>query len=243
MRWIESLRLQIRARKYERKNDPGGIAYLKLTIQPGQTVFDVGAHKAGYLYFMLQRTGAKGTVVAFEPQPGLFHYLQQLRQQLDWSNVQLEPLALSDEAGSTTLYVPDQTDDSGASPGATIVKEIGIAGFQAAGAVQTDTLDAYCERHHLQPHFLKIDVEGNELNVLKGGQATLLRCRPKILVEIEARHVGEETALATFDYLQGLGYKGYFIFGTEKLPLSVFNFEKHQQPGKSIPYCNNFVFE
>ena len=85
-------------------------------------------------------------------------------------------------------------------------------------------------------------MEGNELRIFKGGVETLKKFKPKILVEIEARHVGKEKVLETKQFLQDLGYKGKFIMGLERIPVSEFSFEKHQNPGVE-PYCNNFTFE
>jgi len=90
---------------------------------------------------------------------------------------------------------------------------------------------------------LKIDVEGNELNIFRGGVDTLKKYKPKILVEIEARHVGQDKAVETFDFLEALGYKGYIIADLSYLPLTEFNFDKHQNTGDKGNYCNNFIFE
>jgi len=108
--------------------------------------------------------------------------------------------------------------------------------------VQTETLDSYCKKHNIKPDFLKIDVEGNELNVFIGGIETLKKYRPKILFECEERHVGKEKVLKTFSFLEKMGYKGQFIAGDKILPLSIFDFAIHQNR-EIKPYCNNFIFE
>ncbi len=84
---------------------------------------------------------------------------------------------------------------------------------------------------------------GNELNVLKGGIEIINKCRPKILVEIEARHVGQRCVLETFNFLESLGYKGSLLFGMVKIPLSEFSFDKYQNADDRKNYSNNFVFE
>jgi hypothetical protein len=109
--------------------------------------------------------------------------------------------------------------------------------------VATITLDDYVTKYDLSPALLKIDVEGNELALFRGGADTLRRLRPKILVEIEARHVGRDQAEQTFRFLTDLGYAGRFIEGKNYRPLAEFDFDRHQQPGGAGWYCNNFVFE
>jgi FkbM family methyltransferase len=240
MKLLELIKLKYRADKYKTRNDVGEIAYIESKLQPGQTVLDIGAHKAGYLYIMLKKVGAAGKVYAFEPQSRLYNYISKLRQLFHWNNVTIEHLALSDKNGSVTLFVP-AAKGKFTSPGATIApkeqKQYGIK-----EEVRTETLDSYCERNNITPHFLKIDVEGNELRVFKGGIHTLTTHKPAMIFECEARHIGKERVMEVFGFLQAMGYKGSFICKRERIDLSHFNFDKHQLEGQQ-PYCNNFIFE
>ncbi|HXL57140.1 MAG TPA: hypothetical protein VN958_12825, partial [Chitinophagaceae bacterium] len=58
------------------------------------------------------------------------------------------------------------------------------------------------------------------------------------------RHVGSEKVFEIFKFLEDLRYRGSFICGADRIPLTVFNFENYQNPlnAKNI-YCNNFTFE
>lgn len=206
MKLIERIKLQRRANKYKNKDDIGGIAYVNSSIKTGQTVLDIGAHKAGYLYFIRKQVGSGGSVFAFEPQSNLYQYIIKIKRLFNWENVTVEHLALSE-------------------------------------TVSTETLDSYCSRKAIKPDFLKIDVEGNELNVFKGGIETLKKNKPKIIVEIEARHVGQALVLETFQFLESLQYKGHFIQRQNRIPLSSFNLDIHQNINDKANYCNNFTFE
>lgn len=242
MMLLDSIKLAWRARKYQRKTDPGGIAFLIDKIGQGQTAMDIGAHKGGYLYFMRKAAGPQGHVIAFEPQLKLHDYLAGMKFKCRWDNVTLERIALSDSTGTAELFIPGNTVSEGSSPGASIA----LAGDPASGrteTVATITLDDYVTKYDLSPALLKIDVEGNELALFRGGAHTLRRLRPKILVEIEARHVGRDQAEQTFRFLTDLGYAGRFIEGKYYRPLAEFDFDRHQQPGGTGWYCNNFVFE
>jgi FkbM family methyltransferase len=241
MRLLEEVKLSYRANKYKNRHDRGGIRYILKAIESGDTVFDIGAHKGGYLYFILQKTGDKGKVFAFEPQSLLYNYLVKLKNVLNWTNVTIEHKALSDKVAKTTLYIPENRNEP-SSPGATIVEPQVRMGNEKTEEVSTDTLDGYCARLGIHPDFLKIDVEGNELPIFKGGIETLQRDKPKIFVECEARHVGKERVMETFIFLQNLGYTGYFIKDLDFIPLKEFNIELHQDMSLK-PYCNNFIFE
>lgn len=243
MKLIERIRLKYRAFKYKNKNDKGGIAYLLSNVKAGDIVFDIGAHKAGYLYFMIKQIGGTGKVFAFEPQVSLYQYIVKLKKLFSWTNVTIEHLALSDKAGRVKLYIPSDRKSHGSSPGASIVKPEYPGGIGSTEEIDTETLDSYCTRHSIKPVFLKIDVEGNELRIFEGGINTLRKCKPKILVEIEARHVGRDQVFQTIEFLQKLGYQGFFIQGKNRLPISSFNLDQHQNPANLERYCNNFIFE
>ena len=242
MKIFESIKLLHRVYKYS-KSDKGEFAFIKKSIKKGDFVFDIGAHKAGYLYYMLEQVGKQGQVFGIEPQSILFTYLQKLKSLFDWNNVVIENIALSNISGQSNLYLPTQLNGKLSSPSATIVEHDNDINFQSTEKVIITTLDAYCEKHQLIPHFLKVDVEGNELNVFKGAENILKKYRPKILVEIEARHIGKEQVMETIHYLVSLGYQGKIIQGNNFIPISEFTFEKFQDFSNKATYCNNFIFE
>jgi FkbM family methyltransferase len=238
--FIEKIKLSHRANKYQTKDDKGGIQYILESVQPGQVVFDIGAHKGGYLYFFQQLVGSKGKVFAFEPQSFLFNYLQKIHRLFKWQNVQLHHLALSDSAGSVTLFIPVKENKKSSSPGATIVA--GTHNDAVTENVETQTLDSFAQQNNTRVDFIKLDVEGNELRVLQGAIHSINTYHPKIIFECERRHVGEAQVKETIAFVENLGYTGRFIYDTQFLPLSEFDFEKHQDINKQ-PYCNNFIFE
>jgi FkbM family methyltransferase len=243
MKILEKIKLLLRANKYKNKNDKGGIAYINTSITAGQTVLDIGAHKAGYMYFMRQRVGATGHVFAFEPQVQLYNYISKLKQLFNWQNVTLEHLALSNTAGTVTLYIPQNAKGKASTPGASIVTPDASKAMDHTETVAMETLDNYCTRKNIVPHFLKIDVEGNELKVFEGAYNILSQHKPKIIVEIEARHIGEAQVMATIAYLQKLNYTAYILHGMQHVPIAEFSFGKYQNLQDKANYCNNFIFE
>ncbi|MFN4080843.1 MAG: FkbM family methyltransferase [Saprospiraceae bacterium] len=244
-RLLNYSKLWLRAWKYKTKYDKGGIAYIRRQLRRGQTALDIGAHKGGYLFWMQRQVGDEGRIAAFEPQAHLYRYLVGLKSVLGWRQTTIARLALSDAEGQTTLYIPMHRQGGGASsPGATIVSQKAQGeGDCRVETVHTQTLDAYCAEHALAPDFLKIDVEGNELRVFRGGEQTLRKYKPRILVEIEARHVGAAQVRETLAYMAQLGYSGFFIHGSKLRPIAEFSLDRYQNPQNMRDYCNNFVFE
>jgi hypothetical protein len=93
--------------------------------------------------------------------------------------------------------------------------------------------------------FIKIDAEGHEELVLNGASATLTRCRPNLLIEIEQRHL-RKSIDEVLRHVLSFGYRGYFMAGGQLQPLARFDVEQHQHAyfhNWSDPaYVANFFF-
>ena len=245
-RMFERIKYWYRGMRYKHKLDRTEIRYILDKGKDGEVAVDIGAHKGAYLFWLQKKVGTKGWVFAFEPQPKLSKYLTMMCQKNKYKNVFIENQGLSSKRGSFELYIPSGKSSS---PGASLEKHgIEPNGYQSV-EIQTTTLDDYfLKERNLKPHFLKIDVEGHELSVFKGGEELLREAKPNILVECEQRHLGDTKIEEVFAFLVDLGYKGFFIWNNELKPLSEFVVEKHQKikEGRfwmSKDYCNNFIFE
>jgi hypothetical protein len=109
--------------------------------------------------------------------------------------------------------------------------------------VRVRTLDDICAGAESRVSFIKIDVEGHELKVLRGGVETLRKHRPNLLIEIEQRHSPGPIS-ETFAFIASQGYSGEFITPDRKREeLSAFRMEVHQPPD-AVPgqYVSNFIF-
>lgn len=145
-------------------------AVLQRFVEPGATVFDVGAN-IGYPAVILSGlVGERGRVVAFEPAPKTFALLQ--RSLADIPNITLVDAALAEHAGNAPFFIPVNIDTAGfrASAGSQEVR------------VRTETLDRMVEAYGM-PDFLKVDVEGFEPAVFAGGQELLREARTTIAFE------------------------------------------------------------
>jgi len=226
------IKLLHRAWKYRFLTDRYEISYMMQRITPGSVVFDIGAHKGGYTFWMKRAAGSKGRVIAFEPQEKGAALLAVL-----YPGIRVERLAVSDQCTTRPLHIQPQSYE--VSFEASLEKQYEGA---VTEQVNTTTIDAYCRQHHLKPQFIKIDVEGHELAVLRGACETLRNDRPFLLIECEERHAGRDGVEAVFTLLSSLGYKGYFFRNKQQLPVEQFSSEQYQVAGKT-PYINNFVFE
>jgi FkbM family methyltransferase len=235
-----NLRLFYRSWKARYRDQRHEIRATLSFIQPGNTVVDVGAHKGAYLYWLQKAVGTGGKVFAFEPQPSLFRYLEQITASMKWNNVMLKKCALSDSTGTRKLYVPNEN-----SPGASLETVAGSAHGSSYNC-QTDTLDNQL-RGAAKITFLKIDVEGHELQIFHGAKQILSQHMPAILFECETRHLQHHTMKDVFTFLEDLGYGGGFFSAQGLRPLAEFDPEIHQKRNSerfwdAPGYCNNFLF-
>lgn len=240
------LRYLYRAYRYRWRGDVAEIRFLCERLQSGQTAVDAGCFKGAYTYWMRQRVGPTGEVIAFEPQPRQVEYLRDILATMRYDNVTVEAMGLSNEPGELELFVPAKASGSG--HGATfVVEKAAAAGNRKPVAVKVTTLDTYFAVRPRKPDFVKIDVEGHELAVLEGAREILAEHRPTILVECEARHRSDRDVQPVFDFLVSFGYEGSFFQRGRRHPLAEFDPERHQQHvrGEKLPadYVNNFAFE
>lgn len=235
------LRYLYRAYKARYRDQKSELAAALAAVRPGDTVVDAGANKGAYLYWLRRAVGLTGAVFAIEPQPKLTEYLQAVCENMAWTNVLVRGCALSDKTGTARLYVPGLSD----SPDASLESCVGDKPGQTYDC-QITTLDDCLVRAE-RMSLLKVDVEGHELNVFRGGEQTLRKHKPTIVFECEAGHLTRHTPADVFKFLESLGYVGRF-FSTHGLrPLAEFDIAIHQKTvGERFwdakDYCNNFCF-
>lgn len=145
-----------------------------------KVVYDIGAHTGAYSMFFSRQVGPRGTVVAFEPNPGTFARLRRNLEINRIANVRPLPLALGQEAAQRAIYMlPGMPSTASLAPEAHTRLRRRVAMAEVAA------LDTVAPELNLPPpDFLKIDVEGMETEVLAGATAMLRRWRPDLLIEI-----------------------------------------------------------
>jgi len=188
-------------------------------VPPGRTALDVGAN-IGLFSHALSRLCPR--VEAFEPQPGCLESLRAFAAGTR-GRVVVHPTAVSDHDGTLTLHIPeaDGTTSGLATFRATVA---GQSGPVRALEVPVRRLDGF---NFTGVGFIKIDVEGHEIEVLRGAEQTLRREKPVLMIEIEQRHL-EFPIADIFAWLGGLGYQGFFLRGGAKVPLEQFSVEADQ---------------
>lgn len=142
-------------------------------LKPGMVVVDVGAHIGTHTVFFAQAVGPQGAVVSVEPQRFIHQILCANIALNALQNVLTYQAAFGEEPGSIAV-LPLNYGVENNFGGLELGK--GHKGY----SVPVMTLDSLALP---QCHFVKIDVEGMEANVLRGARATLGRHRPLLYVE------------------------------------------------------------
>jgi len=149
-------------------------AFYRAYLSDGMTAFDVGAH-VGNLTTLFSRLVGRGAVHAFEPAPEAFGALRSALATERASNVIANPIALSDRPGPARLNCYDGPFQAFTTMANRPLADYGVdAGPARPVDVEATTLDAYCRAKGVgRIDLLKIDVEGAELQVLRGAREML----------------------------------------------------------------------
>jgi FkbM family methyltransferase len=180
---------------------------LSPSIPADAIVFDVGAH-AGQFTKLFARMAPEGFVYAFEPGTYARAILRAAVRLNFIRNVAILPLALGERGGVAILRVPVKRSGSYGF-GLAYVGDDWSAGaeLEAVGIATLDEVAAALRLERLD--FIKADIEGYELRLIKGARATLTRFKPALLLE------HDETRLARagdrledlWNELVSLGYR------------------------------------
>jgi FkbM family methyltransferase len=147
-------------------------AFLRSSVKPGAVCVDVGANVGVYVLQFAHWSSPSGRVVAFEPNPAA---CAMLRRHLQWngieSRVDTVPVAVGAAAGPGTLYAAGHDGMSRLE-----TPNPAIASRTHPLPVPMVTLDEYGRTAGLQPDWLFIDIEGEEIAALAGASA-MIRAR------------------------------------------------------------------
>lgn len=165
-------------------------------VRPGDTVVDAGANFGAHTLVFARLAGPLGAVLAFEPQRVVFQTLCANMALNSITNAHCFQMALGAQAGQVVVPPIDYTRDDN-------YGGVGLGAYAEGEAVQMMPLDgaslSACR-------FIKVDVEGMELDVLRGAEQTLRRLQPIVYVENDRA----DRAADLIAYLSALGYALYW---------------------------------
>jgi FkbM family methyltransferase len=178
-------------------------AALRTFLRGGDTFIDVGANKGDFSLVASRIVGSTGQVIAFEPAPENCEWMRKSITLNGYDNIRLYQFALSDANGSATLHLGEKSGFH------SLLRGLPRRRGDSIG-VEVRRLDDFLpEAGYQQPiGMVKIDVEGGEMDVLRGAKETLLQ-NDEVVVAVEVhREFGVDVEMV-FAYLEDLGFRLY----------------------------------
>jgi FkbM family methyltransferase len=179
---------------------------IKNHLRAGETFWDIGANIGWFSLFASKIAGSKGSVFSFEPSTDVFNLLAANTQGLHSiraircgvGNTDTVKVFAAQGVSGSASFVEEVTKINQHYLPETPIRKVEV------NIRKVDTL----VKELGQPHLVKIDVEGFELEVLKGAAGLLSTARPTLIMEIHPRQLalsgGSEELV--FELLKGHGY-------------------------------------
>jgi len=171
----------------------GEVALFEKLVKPGQVVVEVGSNIGCHTVVLAHLVGPTGAVHAFEPQRIVFQTLCANLSLNSITNVFAYQVAIGKTAGKVVVPVPDYCQDG----------NFGAVELGRHTVGETASMHTIDSLNLTGIHFLKIDVEGMEQEVLEGAVQTISNHAPVLYVEND--RPAKSDALLRF--IAGLGYR------------------------------------
>lgn len=224
----------------DRKIEPE-LLWITKFLNEDAVFMDIGANVGAYVFQVLKKIPAEN-IFAFEPNKSLNKRLHRI-----FPKINIFEIALSDENAEKEFKIPvikgkklhtrgtlcaDRKEDD--EENAVIQK------------IKVETLDFWVEKQNLQKlDFIKIDVEGNEIKTVFGGQKTIQKLKPILMIEIEQRH-HKEPVWTFISEIESWDYSANFLnretLELESLRKDFFENQNSENVKNYSHYINNIIF-
>lgn len=180
--------------------------FVNKEIKEGMVVLDIGAHIGIIAVPLAKKVGANGKVYAFEPTPTTVSILKETIRINNIKNISVQPYALANTKGKLIFYTSDNKVDNSNS----LIDNHRLDRKENKIEVEVNTLDDFKVSSNISKiDFIKIDVEGAELRVLKGAAKTIGQDKPKMVLSMHPASIKNsgDSAEEIWNFLNGYGYK------------------------------------
>ncbi len=196
----EAICLKILRDRYE----PVETALVQNTVEENGCVLDIGANIGYFTMLLAKLVGPNGHVYSYEPIPHLHEKLAASVAENSFSHVHLNECALSNENGRfSMIYLPHARNAGGSFLNTQNESLKGHGTLE----VQTRKLDDLEFPDTIS--FIKMDAEGAEVNIIRGGERLLTAEHPKILSEIHPAQLLRVSNATADDFIRQMAQYGY----------------------------------
>ncbi len=198
--------------------EQGTVSVLQDFLHFGDTFVDVGANIGWLSLVAAHKVTSQGQIYAFEPVPSTFEILKSNTELNQFTQISLNQFALGNKAEFVTIY-PEKDNRGGAS----------ILNHQSEKGIQIEVKKLDDLNIDTTINVIKIDVEGFELDVLKGAINTIKKDKPKLIIEhsIDRNNTAEQFEI--YNWLLDLGiYKIYKLKNGKERKSVLIEIKSHQ---------------
>ncbi len=217
-----------------KKLDEPEIFIINELIEKDTDCIDVGVYRGVHSYEMSKYSK---TVHSFEPNPVIYNELKKNLPSII-KNIKLYNYALSDSNGVKTLRIPIRNYNADKSNYEEYYK-MGLASIHDKNTFDKfDQFEINCKKldefsFENKISFIKIDVEGHEIEVIKGSRNLIKRFKPNLMIEIEQKH-SKNDLKESISLICSLGYQAFCLNKKELVKI---------EDIKEISKFNNFIFK
>ena len=173
------------------------MAFVRQLILPGMEILDIGANHGVYTLTMAQLLQGQGQVTAYEPASSVISFLRKSVAANALTTVKIVNAGLSDREGKATLFLSTNSELNSLQKASVEQKQ---------ETIQLLTLDRELESQGWQDiSFVKLDAEGEEANILAGGQRFFSEQSPLVMFDL----IGNKINLPLVKLFQDLNYDIY----------------------------------
>jgi len=185
--------------------------FLLNTLKPGDHFLDIGAHYGYFTLLASEITGKEGKVLAFEPSKEAFEILTM--NALTAENISVFRKAVSNKNEPVVFYeFPNLYSEYNTSNVQQFQNESWFNHFSPNKVeIEATTIDLISTENNLHPKLIKIDVEGAENLVIKGGKNFFQKESPILIMEYLSQERNNLTHKEALKTLSEWGYTSNFI--------------------------------
>jgi FkbM family methyltransferase len=191
-------------RYYPDDYEASNYIFLQQQVKTGMHIIDIGAHIGLFSACSSKLTGPTGKIICFEPTAGTFSILKQTLRLNHCDNVIARQAAVSDKEGTATFYV---SHTAGCNSNSLVKNKSGDQ--LSAYDVPLVSIDSIVAEYTIHPSLIKIDAEGAELDVLKGGIKTFRDHQPVLILGLHPAFITQkgDSLEAIWELLTENGYQ------------------------------------
>lgn len=214
--WLQDLRFAIRSwiiKTFKSPPEDDFLLVQKFKPHPDQVFVDVGTNRGDMILCMMLNDELKNKIIGFEPNGAIFEHTANRSFIKGNPRVELLNVGVGKESGQLTLYTPQYRNwafdglSSFSYESAFEWLQEGMWNFnEKLLKIQKHSCEVQpLDHYEFNPYFVKIDVEGFELDVIKGAMNTISKHLPILLIED-----------ITYDIIELLSPLNYKFYGFSK---------------------------